>query len=55
MAFINTANKWIIIIIIIIIPTSYVTAGLKWRISAKKFKSLMESYTKTYPLLFTLI
>lgn len=24
-------------------------------ISVKKFKSLMESYTKTYPLVFTLI
>lgn len=53
MAFVNTVNKWIIIIIIT--PTSYATAGLKRRISVKKFKSLMESYTKKYPSVFTLI
>lgn len=50
---INGINKQIIIIIIIM--TSYATAGLKWRISVKMFKTLMESYTTAYPLGFTLI
>lgn len=46
MAFINPVNKWTIIII----PTSYVTTSEE---SLQKFKSLMENYTKTYPLMFT--
>lgn len=46
MALINTVNKWIIIVT----HTSYVTTSEE---SLQKFKSLMENYTKTYPLMFT--